>query len=78
MFEISELTEIVWQSCDPNFVQILYRTREGSHKDDDIKKIKSLANTGNSHWPNGFVKVCLISHPANVKNLTKWKNYEQN
>ena len=56
------------QSSDPEFVQILDRIREGSHTDDDICEIKSLANTYTSHWTNGFVKIYLTNRLANIEN----------
>lgn len=31
-------------------------SKKGSHTDDDISKIKSLANAETSHWRNGFWK----------------------
>ena len=36
--------------------------RDGSHTDDDVREIKSWADTDTSHWPNGFVKVYFFLH----------------
>ena len=50
------------QSTDPEFAcSNTYRIREGSHTDDGVGEIKSLADIDTSHWPNGFVKVYLIT-----------------
>ena len=53
-------------SSDPDFVQILTRSREGSRIDDDIREIKSLANGDTPHWLNDLVKVCLTNCRTNV------------
>ena len=43
-------------------------SKKGSHTDDDISKIKSLANAETSHWRNGFWKVYLTNRIANTEN----------
>ena len=43
-FQLHELVEIVWQSSDPDFAQLLNRVREGQQTDDDVIQTKALAN----------------------------------
>ena len=43
-------------------------SKKGIHTDDDISKIKSLANAETSHWRNGFWKVYLTNRVANTEN----------
>ena len=50
-----ELIEIVRQSSDPDFTQFLNRVREGKHTEDDVTKIKALANTDTYTWPDEVV-----------------------
>ena len=53
-FQLHELVEIVWQSSDPDFAQLLNRVREGQHTNDDLTQIKVSANTNTASWPNEF------------------------
>ena len=38
-FQLHELVEIVWQSSDPDFAQLLNRVREGQNTNDDLIQI---------------------------------------
>ena len=60
-FQLHELVEIVWQSSDPDFAQLLNRVREGQQTDNDVIQIKALANTDTATLPDEFVKVYLNS-----------------
>ena len=67
-FQLHELVEIVWQSSDPDFAQLLNRVREGQQTDNDVIQIKALANTDTATWPNEFVKVYLNNYLAGQEN----------
>ena len=59
--KLHELFEIVRQSNDPEFTQILNHMREGRHTE-DVVNIKKLADTDTSQWlPNQFVKLYLAN-----------------
>ena len=66
-FQLHELVEIVWQSSDPDFAQLLNRVREGQHTN-DLTQIKALANTNTATWPDEFVKVYLNNYLAGKEN----------
>ena len=68
LFQLHELVEIVRQSSDPEFAQMLNRIREGKQTDDDLMQIKALANTDTSGWPNEFVKLYLTNYLAGKEN----------
>ena len=67
-FMLHELIEVLRQSSDPDFAEILNRVREGEHTDDDVENIEALAETNTSTWPNGFVKVYITNHRSNIDN----------
>ena len=67
-FQLHELVEIVWQSSDPDFAQLLNRVREGQQTDNDVIQIKALANTDTATWPDEFVKVYLNNYLAVQEN----------
>ena len=67
-FSLHELVEIVRQSGDPDFAQLLNRVREGKQTDNDIIQIKALANTNTSAWPDEFVRVFLNNYLAGKEN----------
>ena len=59
-FQLQELFEIVQQSSDPEFAQILNRVRQGKHTEDDVVNIKKHAGTDLTQWaPNQIVKLYL-------------------
>ena len=58
-FQLHELVEIVRQSSDPDFAQLLNRVREGQQTDNDVIQIKALANTDTT--------LILISSKMKVK-----------
>ena len=68
MFKLHELVEIVRQSSDPEFAQMLNRICEGKQTDGDVVQIKALADTDTSDWPNEFVKLYLTNHLAGREN----------
>ena len=67
-FQLHELLEIVRQSSDPDFAQLLNRVREGQQTNNDVIQIKALANTDTATWPNEFVKVYLNNYLAGQEN----------
>ena len=59
--KLHELFEIVRQSSDPEFAQILNHMREARHTE-DVVNIKKLAGTDTFQWlPNQFVKLYLAN-----------------
>ena len=67
-FQLHELDEIVWQSSDPDFAQLLNKVGEGQQTDNDVIQIKALANTDTATWPDKFVKVYLSKYLAGQEN----------
>ena len=67
-FQLHELVQIVWQSSDPDFVQLLNRVQEGQHTNDDLTQIKVSANTNTTTWPNEFIKVYQNNYLADKEN----------
>ena len=67
-FKLHELTEIVRQSGDPEFAELLLRLREGKHTTDDVAKIRSLEETDMSTWPDEITHLYLYNHLANARN----------
>ena len=63
-FQLHELVEVVWQSCDPDFAHLLNRVQEGQQTDDDVIQIKALANNDTATGPDKFVKVYLNNYLA--------------
>ena len=62
--QLHEVVEIVWQSCDPDFAQLLNRVQEVQQTDDDVIQIKALANTDTATGPDKFVKAYLNNYLA--------------
>ena len=60
-FEMKELTEIVRQSSDPTFAELLNRLREGNHTDDDVQKIQSLEHNDESDWPKDHIRLYMTN-----------------
>ena len=67
-FKLHELIEIVRQSSDPEFAEMLNRIRIGNQTNDDVMKIQALADTDTSDWPNEFVKLYLTNRLAGREN----------
>ena len=65
---LHELHEIVRQSSDPEFSQLLNRLLEGKQTNMDVIQIEALANTNTSTWPNEFVKLYLNNYLAGQEN----------
>ena len=68
IFQLHELIEIVRQSSDPDFAQLLNRVREGQQTDNDVIQIKALANADTATWPDEFIKVYLNNYLAGQGN----------
>ena len=66
MFKLHEIVEIVRQSSNPEFAQMLNRIREDKQTDDDVVQIKAYTYT--SDWPNEFVKLYFTNHLAGREN----------
>ena len=58
-FELHELLEIVQQSSNPDFCELLNRVWEGQQTDNGVIQIKAVANTDTATRPDEFVKVYL-------------------
>ena len=67
-FKLHELTEIVRQSGDPHFAQLLNRLFEGKHTQEDIDDIKALTNTDTSNWPADYTKLYITNALVNNEN----------
>ena len=67
LFKLFELNQIVRQSGDPAFAQLLNCSREEKHTLDDIEQIQSLANADTSDWP----KDCLELYLTNILLIMK-------
>ena len=67
-FQLHAVIEIVWQSRDPNFTQLLKRVREGQQTDNGVIQIKALAKTDTVTWLDEFVKVYLDNYLAGQEN----------
>jgi hypothetical protein len=68
LFKLHELFEIVRQSSDPEFAEMLARLREGNQTDSDIGQMRSLSQTDVSSWPQEYVKLFLTNHLADKEN----------
>ena len=66
--KLHELHEIVRQSSDPEFAQLLNRLREGNHTRNDLAEIKALAHTDTSQWPGEFTKLYRTNALVNKEN----------
>ena len=75
-FKLHELTEIVRQSSDPHFSQLLNRLREGKHTQEDIDDIKALNNTDTSNWPADQTKLYIINALVNNENDGRLKKLQ--
>jgi ATP-dependent DNA helicase PIF1 len=64
-FCIHELTEIVRQSNDPEFAELLNRLREGNQTEQDIAEIKSLEQSDESEWPRDHVRLFMTNDLKN-------------
>ena len=58
-FQLHELVEIVRQSSDPDFAQLLSKIWKGQQTGNDVIQIKPLANIDTATSPDEFVKVYL-------------------
>jgi len=78
LFKLHELTEIVRQSTDPEFAEILNRLRENKYTDDDIEAIKLLADTDTSDWPDRYVELYMYNHLVNRENANALNRLTEN
>ena len=67
-FVLHELVQIVRQSSDPEFAQLLNRLREGKHTATDVKEIQMLADVDTTLWPNEYVKLYMTNYMAGREN----------
>ena len=67
-FKLHKLAEIVRQSSDPHFAQLLNRLLEGKHNQEDIDDIKALTNTDTSNWPADHTKLYITNALVNNEN----------
>ncbi len=67
-FFLHELVQIVRQSSDPQFAQLLNRVREGKHTDDDLKEIQKLADVDTTHWPHQYLTLYMTNYMAGLYN----------
>ena len=67
-FKLHKLAEIICQSSDPHFAQLLNRLREGKHTQEDIDDIKALTNTDTSNWPADHTKLYITNALVNNEN----------
>ena len=56
LFKLHELFEIVCQSNDPEFAQVLNRIQEGNHTQHDVVQIRALASI-NTSWPEEYITI---------------------
>ena len=79
-FKLYELDEIVRQSGDPEFAELLNRLREGNHTQADIEKIQSFEHTDTTEWPENFMKMYVTNNlkdqqnEKSLKSLQDWSN----
>lgn len=67
-FQLHELVGIVLQSSVPDFAHLLDRVWEGQHTNNDVTKIKTLADTNTATWFDEFIKLYLNNYLAGQKN----------
>ena len=66
--QLHELVEVVRQSSDSDFAQLINSVREGQQTNNDVIQIKALANTDTTTWPDEFVNVSLNNYLAGKEN----------
>ena len=62
------MTDIVRQSSDPEFVDILSRVREGKHTSADIEKVEALKDIDSSTRPEKCANFYLANYLAPKEN----------
>ncbi|XP_066913784.1 uncharacterized protein [Clytia hemisphaerica] len=67
-FQLYELEEIVRQSGDSEFAELLNRLREGNHTSADIEKISSFEQTDTTEWPENFMKMYITNRLKDQQN----------
>ena len=68
LFKLHELTEIVRQSSDPAFAELLNRIRVGEHTDSDVDAIHDMENTDVSFWPENHLTAYMTNRLVNKRN----------
>ena len=58
--ELYELVEIVRQSSNPDFAQLLNRVQDGQQINNDVIKTKALTNADTAICPDAFVNFYLL------------------
>ena len=69
LFKLHELTEVMRQSGDPEFAELLNRVRIGKQTDEDVAAIHELENTDVSIWPENHLRSYMTNHLVNKRNL---------
>ena len=67
-FKYHELTEIMRQSSDPSFAELLNRVRVGEHTDADVKAIHDLEHTDVTSWPENHLTGYMTNRLVNKRN----------
>ena len=73
-FRLHELTEIVRQSGDPEFAELLNRLRKGNQTKEDVQFIETLSETDTTTWPEDHCKLYItdrLTDNENQRNLKK-------
>ena len=82
LFKLHELIEIVRQSSDPEFAELLNRLRETDNPEDisdqDIETIKALAYTDTAEWPDKYIKLYMFNHLVNSENANALNRLVEN
>ena len=68
LFQLHELIEIVRQSSDPEFAEMLNRIHVGKHTENDVMQIKASSDTDITGWPNEGVKLNVTNQLAGLEN----------
>ena len=66
-FQLHDQVEIVRQSCDPDYAELLNRVWE-CQQTDNVIQIKALTKTYTATWLDEFVKVYLNNYLAGQEN----------
>ena len=68
LFQYHELTEIMRQSSDPSFAELLNRVRVGEHTDADVKAIHDLEHNDVTSWPENHLTGYMTNRLVNKRN----------
>ena len=68
LFKMHELTEIVRQSSDPSFAELLNRVRVGEHTNLDVQAIHDMEDTDVSSWPENHFTAFMTKRLVDKRN----------